>query len=324
MLMKIPFTNVLKKDIKIIIVLIVSLCLNWLGWPCEALAQQSAAPTQTASGDILLSGKLACSLKRVVIMPFFGVMTVLSVQAGQKVAKGETLAQYRLQPEAVLKIRSRLFPAEIKELETNQVRLAAKMSELEKRRTGLQELAKNNLTSQQSLDHIDNEIRIAIKEKTSLADRLKNARQLHQDDLAVLKKQLGSPGGVKNIPAEGKLSAPLDGYVVWLHPDIRVGAELRPEEPVFFVGNLDTMIIKAQVHELEAMRLKLGDQAEVQVVSLPEQKFTGTVTRVSWSSLTSAVDQPSFFEVEFSVPNPEHILKDGLKVRVVVPKAARL
>ena len=71
------------------------------------------------------------------------------------------------------------------------------------------------------------------------------------------------------------MSAPLDGYVVWVNPDIRVGAELKPEEPAFLIGNLDTMIIKAQVHELEAMRLQLGDQAEVQVVSLPDKKFTG-------------------------------------------------
>ena len=67
---------------------------------------------------------------------------------------------------------------------------------------------------------------------------------------------------------------------------------------------------------------ELGDQAEVQVVSLPSKKFTAQVSRISWSSLTTAPDQPSFFEVEFSVPNPEHILKDGLKVRLAVPKVS--
>ena len=204
----------------------------------------------------------------------------------------------------------------------NQVRLTAKLTDLEKKRQGLQQLAKNNLTSQQSLNQIDNEINPTRKEKNALADRLRWARQLHQDDLAVLEKQLNNPGGAKNLPSEGKLTAPIDGYVVWVHPDMRVGAELKPGEPAFLIGDLDTMIIKAQVHELEAMRLRIGDQAEVHVVSLPDKKFTGNVTRISWSSLTSAPDQPSFFEVQFSVPNPEHILKDGLKVHVVVPKAS--
>jgi multidrug resistance efflux pump len=113
----------------------------------------------------------------------------------------------------------------------------------------------------------------------------------------------------------------MDGFVIWLHPDVRVGAELKPEVPLFIIGNLDTLIVKAQVHELEAMRLQLGDQAEVQVVSLPGKTFLARVSRVSWSSMTSAPDQPSFFEVEFSVANPDHILKDGLKVQLTVPKA---
>ena len=248
-------------------------------------------------------------------MPFLGVITALPVQAGQRVTSGEILARYRLLPESVAQIRSRLFPTQIKDLEMTQIKLAAKLSELEKQMAGLQQLARQNLTSQQSLDQVEKEISLTCREKTGIAERLDWARQLHQDDLAVLQKQLGIPPGIKNIPTEGKLSAPLEGYVVWVHPDMRVGAEFKPEEPAFVIGKLDSMIIKAQVHELEAMRLKLGDQAEVQVVSLPGKKFTAQVSRVSWSSLTTAADQPSFFEVEFTVPNPEHILKDGLKVQ---------
>jgi len=319
MLMKIPFPNALKKNINLSVMVIVFLFLAWNGWQSEAMAQQPAASSQ--SGDILLSGKLACSLKRAVVMPFLGVITALPVQAGQRVTAGEILARYRLLPESLAKIRSRLFPSQIKDLEVTQVKLAAKLSELEKKLAGLQQLAQKNLTSQQSLDQVEKEISLTCQEKTAIAERLGWARQLHQDDLALLQKQLGVAAGIKNIPTEGRLSAPLDGHVIWVNSDMRVGVEFKPEEPAFLIGKLDTMIIKAQVHELEAMRLQLGDQAEVQVVSLPGQKFTARVSRVSWSSLTSAVDQPSFFEVEFPVPNPEHVLKDGLKVRLIVPKA---
>jgi multidrug efflux pump subunit AcrA (membrane-fusion protein) len=82
------------------------------------------------------------------------------------------------------------------------------------------------------------------------------------------------------------------------------------------------MIIRAQVHELDVMRIRLGEQAEVQVASLQDKKFTAQVTRISWSSIPNSPEQPSFFEVEFSVANPDHILKDGLKVQLTVPKAA--
>ncbi len=253
-------------------------------------------------------------------MPFLGVITALPVQAGQRVTSGEILARYRLQPESVAQIRSRLFPTQLKELELTQEKLAAQISQLAKQKAGLHQLAQKNLTSQQSLDHLEKELTLACKEKTAVGERLGWARQLHQDDLVVLQKQLGIPVGNKNIPSEGRLSAPLAGNIVWVHPDLRVGAEFKPGEPAFVIGNMDTMIIRAQVHELEAMRLQLGDQAEVQVVSLPEKKFTAQVSRISWSSLTAAADQPSYFEVEFTVPNPEHILKDGLKVQLVLPK----
>jgi macrolide-specific efflux system membrane fusion protein len=317
--MKIPFPSALKRKTNLSVILIFSFCLTWCGWPSLAVGQP-ADPSQSGAGDILLSGKLACSLKRAVVMPFLGVITALPVQAGQRVTSGAILARYRLLPESVAQIRSRLFPTQVKDLELSRVRLAAKLSELDKKIAGLQQLARQNLTSQQSLDQVEKEISLTCNEKTAVAERLGWARQLHQDDLILLQKQLGITPGVKNIPAEGRLFSPLDGYVVWVHPDMRVGAELKPTELVFFVGELDPMVIKAQVHELEAVRLQLGDPAEVQVVSLPGKKFPARLNRISWSSLNVATDQPSFFEVEFTVPNPEHILKDGLKVRLVVHK----
>ena len=67
-------------------------------------------------------------------MPFLGVITALPVQAGQRVTTGEILARYRLLPESVAKIRSRLFPTQIKDLEMTQVKLTAKLTDLEKKR----------------------------------------------------------------------------------------------------------------------------------------------------------------------------------------------
>ena len=254
-------------------------------------------------------------------MPFLGVITALPVQSGQKVTQGELLARYRLSPESVLQIRGRIFPTEIKNLELTRIKLAAKLDELKRQQEGLQQLAADNMASRQSLDQVENEISSICRENNATAERLGWARQLHQDDINLLQKQLGIRGSIKNIPSEGRLSSPLNGYVIWMHPDMHLGAEFKPAEPAFIVGNLDTMIIKAQVHELEAMRLRLGEQAEVQVPSLPDKKFTAQVTRISWSSITNVPDQPSFFEVEFSVANPDHILKDGLKVQLTVPKA---
>jgi macrolide-specific efflux system membrane fusion protein len=322
MWMKIP-SKIPKKNINpILLLLIISLLSLWHPWLTKASAQQLPVPSPSTRGDILLSGKLACSLKRAVIVPFLGIITALPVQPGQKVTQGELLAGYRLSPESILTIRSRIFPSEIKNLELTQTNLADRLDELKRQQAGLQQLAADKMTSRQSLDMVEDQINAVCRQRNATAERLDFARQLNQDDTRLLQKQLGIRGPIKNIPSEGRLTAPLNGYVIWMHPDIRLGAEFKPGEPAFIVGNLDTMIIKAQVHELDAMRLRLGEQAEVQVSSLPDKKFTAQVTRISWSSITSTPDQPSFFEVEFSVANPDHVLKDGLKVQLTVPKAA--
>ena len=312
----------MKININPVLLLTIALLSVWHPWLPEASAEQLPVSSSSTSGDIFLGGKLACSLKRAVIMPFLGIITALPVQVGQKVTQGELLAGYRLPTESVLTIRSRIFPGEIKNLELTQTNLADKLDELKRQQKGLQQLAANNMTSRQSLDMVEDQINAVCRQRKATAERLDFARKLHQDDIGLLQKQLGIRGPIKNIPSEGRLAAPLNGYVIWMHPDIRLGADFKPGEPAFIVGNLDTMIIKAQVHELDAMRLRLGEQAEMQVSSLQDKKFTAQVTRISWSSIPNTPEQPSFFEVEFSVANPDHILKDGLKVQLTVPKAA--
>lgn len=324
MLMRIPSPNASKTSLSLLLLLMVSLALG-PGSPAPLSAQAPPATGSEAkpARDIILTGKLVCSLKRAVIVPFHGVITALLVQAGQRVAKNAVLARYRFLPESVVGIQARLFPATLKELELTQTKLVAKRNELEKKREGLRHLAQKKLASQQSLDQIEAELRLNADEMKQLAERLAQQRQLHEDDLILLKKQLGSLEGIKHTPSGGKLAAPINGNVVWINPDIRPDAEVKPGDTAFMIGNLDTMIVKTQVHELEAMRLQPGDQAEVSVVSLPEKKFTATLSRISWSSVNIGTDQPAFFEVEFSVSNPEHILKDGLRVTLKVPKASQ-
>ncbi len=104
-----------------------------------------------------------------------------------------------------------------------QIKLAAKLDELKRQQAGLQQLAADNMTSRQSLDQVENEISAICREKNATAERLGWARQLHQDDINLLQKQLGIRGSIKNIPSEGRLSSPLNGYVIWMHPDMRVG-----------------------------------------------------------------------------------------------------
>lgn len=283
--------------------------------------QEAPAPAiTTPEPEISFNGKVFCSLKRLVDLPFKAVITSVLVRSGESVAPGQALARFRLAPEAVLLIQQRLSPAQVSdtsvklaETERNLDAAAAKQQELAK-------LAVKKLASPQSLEQANHDLQQLTRERTELQTFLRQLRLSAQDDLAVLKNQLGN--GVKpgEIPPEGILRAPIGGYIIWIQPELRQGALLEPTPGVFQVGVMNPMLVRAQAFEIEALQIKTGETAEINLESLPGRKFQGQVSRISWSSLTPGLDQPAYYDVELEVANPEMDLKDGLKAQIIFRK----
>ncbi len=283
--------------------------------------QEAPAPAiTTPEPEISFNGKVFCSLKRLVDLPFKGVITSVLVRSGERVAPGQALARFRLAPEALLLIQQRLSPPQVSdtavklaETERNLDAAAAKQQELAK-------LAVKKLASPQSLEQANHDLQQLTRERTELQTFLRQLRLSAQDDLAVLKSQLGN--GVKpgEIPPEGILRAPIGGYIIWIQPELRQGALLEPTPGVFQVGVMNPMLVRAQAFEIEALQIKTGETAEINLESLPGRKFQGQVSRISWSSLTPGLEQPAYYDVELKVANPEMELKDGLKAQIIFRK----
>ena len=283
--------------------------------------QEAPAPAiTTPEPEISFNGKVFCSLKRLVDLPFKAVITSVLVRSGESVAPGQALARFRLAPEAVVLIQQRLSPPQISDI---AVRLAETERNLDAAVAKQQELAKlavKKLASPQSLEQANHDLQQLTRERTELQTFLRQLRLSAQDDLAVLKNQLGN--GVKpgEIPPEGILRAPIGGYIIWIQPELRQGALLEPTPGVFQVGVMDPMLVRAQAFEIEALQIKTGETAEINLESLPGRKFQGQVSRISWSSLTPGLDQPAYYDVELEVANPEMELKDGLKAQIIFRK----
>ncbi len=62
------------------------------------MAPAPAAPAPEP--EISFNGKVFCSLKRRVDLPFKGIITSILVHSGDRVKAGQVLARYRLAPEA--------------------------------------------------------------------------------------------------------------------------------------------------------------------------------------------------------------------------------
>jgi multidrug efflux pump subunit AcrA (membrane-fusion protein) len=295
-------------------------CLG-TGYAAEKAAPP-ALPTPTpAESEIIFNGKLFCSLKRRVDLPFKGIITSLRVHSGQRVEEGETLATYRLAPESILAIQKRLSPPQISDMEGKLAEMNRGLVPLKSKQNELSLLVQKKLAPPQSLAQSNRELEFMEKQKTTLQGRLQNDRQLAQQDREVLSHLLGCPLKSGQVPREVALKAPISGYVIWVNPEFRVGADLPPMPAAFQVGVMDPMVVRAQAFEIEALKIKVGDKAEVTLDSLPGNKFPAEVSRISWSSTTTSAEQPAYYEVELQVPNPDLALKEGLKARIVILKS---
>jgi multidrug efflux pump subunit AcrA (membrane-fusion protein) len=282
----------------------------------QVFAQATPAPH-----SLILSGQLSCSLRRAINLPFPGTILSLKVQSGDRVEAGTVLARYRLAPEASLEIHSRLANPTVKDLEIKLAEVEKNLFDLKTKQRSLSQLARENLASPVSLNQVEENLRLAERQKSALNKRLVSEQQLAQEYQALIARQLGPAAASSQSPQEAELISPIQGYVIWIHPDLRENAELAKAGPVFLLGVMDPMLVKAQVHEIEAMQLTLGDRAEVSLEALPGRKFEARVSRLSWASLTAAPDRPSFFDIELTIPNSDLLLKEGLKARLVLNKS---
>ena len=292
-----------------------------MGFAGETPVRPATPPPTNGDSEIIFNGKFFCSLKRRIDLPFKGIITSLRAHSGQEVKAGDILATYRLAPEAVMAIQQRLSPPQLADLETKLAEVQRSMVPLASKQRELSQLVQKKLAPADSLAQNNQQLQFLGKEKATLQERLKGDRQLARQDRELLGELLGTSLKSGQVPREVSLKAPINGYVIWVNPELRVGAELPPLPAAFQIGVMDPMLLRAQAFEIEALQVKIGQPAEVTLDALPGKKFRGKVSRISWSSITTGPDQPAYYEVEISVPNPDLELKEGLKGRIVLGKS---
>lgn len=287
----------------------------------EAPVLEAPAPQEEISvaarhgGEIVFQGKLYASLKRTVQVPYKGIVTQLLVQAGQQVKAGDPLLRYTLAPDVIASLRRSLSPRELQDIE---LRIAQIGAELQPQRVKLKEaeqLARQKMGSDQTVTLVKLEIETLEMQREALKKQLEIIKRSAKDDLVALQDLLGQAVSFESVPKDITVTAPIDGHVLWVHQDLRSGAEVLPAG-VMVIGVMDPMIVRANVFEIEASRMKVGDEASFTLSSIPGKTFECTLSRVSWTPVTPGLGQPSYYEIELTAPNPSFILKEGFKTQV--------
>ena len=104
--------------------------------------------------------------------------------------------------------------------------------------------------------------------------------------------------------------APFNGYITREHTQI--GEWLESGDNIVDFIDIDNVQIIVAMPEKYVHLVKLGDEANVRLNSLPEETFTGKLV-----SVVPQADQSSrAFPVKIELKNPEHVIKASMSARV--------
>jgi len=107
-----------------------------------------------------------------------------------------------------------------------------------------------------------------------------------------------------------KIYASISGHVAKRHID--QGAVVSPSTPIVTLVNLSTMVTQANVPEHEVGKLRVGNEANIEVDAFPGKPFQGRVARIS--PVLDPATRTATVEVE--IPNRESGLRAEMFARV--------
>lgn len=288
----------------------------WLAWSGPAMAQE----------PVTVVGKAFCLFKHAITVPEVAgteprlKITSVLVKVGERVEQDARLAGYEPMLETLIAEKSQLSRHTLSGLEA-QLQAATLAFEREKiRRDEMREMTQKGLFAESDLGMIERSIDIFQKRLDFLREVIaaEKARMDTRELTAAQKRGVDAETG--KIPKEFFITAPFAGHVLDVNPRAMPGAVFTLDEkaPLFEIGVLDKMMVRCAVHEIQAVKLKAGDEARMVFHAFPDKVYTSRIARISQVTMTIYLQQPTFYEVEVALDNPDLAIKDGMRCDVTL------
>lgn len=279
----------------------------------------------------------------------FGKITKLYVKEGDKVKKGQLLAQLEnVQPEAdVQATQAQLaasrtdFVAAEAALKTNQADLNRARADEEQKRLDYQRA--EQLYKAQLIPKSDYDTRKAAYESSSAGLEQAKARiaqsQAQMDSAqGRIKQTAATLRRASDALSKTTYLAPFDGVVTNLPvregETVVVGIQNSPGSTLMTVADMSIITAEVKVDETDIVNVKLGQEAEVTIDAIPKKKFKGVVseignnavlrsTGVSTAQTTGGSQEAKDFKVVITLKDPPENLRPGLSTTAKVTTATR-
>ena len=271
--------------------------------------------------SVVATGKIEPITKVEIKSKASGIVKKLNVEYGDKVKKGQVLAELDKE-----EIQARVEQARA-QLEGSSASLNGTRADLERAKVDAegpdvpllkrayeraQGMAKDGVVSASALDDAEKNYEMAL-----------NKQNVSKAQLQVLQAKIGQAQGqvaqdranLKQLEEElgyTTIESPIDGIV--LSRDVEIGDAVSSilvlgssSTLVMTLGDTSEVYVKGKVDESDIGKVYLGQAARIKVESFKDKTFTGKVTKISPMGVEK--DNVTTFEVRVSINNPEGVLK---------------
>ena len=271
--------------------------------------------------SVVATGKIEPITKVEVKSKASGIVKKLYVDYGDKVKKGQVLAELDRD-----EIQARVDQARA-QLEASTASLNGTRADLERAKVDAegpdvpllkraydraQRMAKDGVVSASALDDAEKNYEMSL-----------NKQNVSKAQLQVLQAKIGQAQGQKAQDGANlkqleeqlgytTIESPLDGIV--LSRDVEIGDAVSSilvlgstATLVMTLGDTSEVYVKGKVDESDIGKVYLGQPARIKVESFKDKTFTGKVTKISPMGVEK--DNVTTFEVRVSINNPEGVLK---------------
>lgn len=247
-----------------------------------------------ASSKLRLPGVVAPNAYRqVVVTPLVaGRITAVSVQLGDRVRKGQTIA--------------RVYSTELAEAQTRFVSAVAMLEAHDRELQRTQKLVEIGAASRQELERIH-------AEHAAQAAAVESARaqlELFGIPASALEKR-----GAQKLSATTSIPSPIDGIVT--ERSANVGLNVDPATRLFTVVDLSTVWILADIHERDIGGVRMGTEAHITADAFPGRQLDGRISYID--PQLDAATRTTKARVELR--NPSGGLRLGMYVDVLLDTA---
>ncbi len=196
------------------------------------------------------------------------------------------------------------------------------------------EKAENKLLQQRAFGSIlqareaEYEAELAAKRVDSLEKKHASVRQHAELQVKILedRRKLHQYRIEENEAALEALTveAPIPGVVIyetnWRNEKKHVGSEVFRAEQIISLPDLDTLLVKGQIAEVDAGKIVIGQSVNVTFDALPDRTYTGTLTQISSIFRKASRDQPvKVLEIEVKLDRLDTaLMRPGMVARLEV------